>query len=104
MNEKLKSKISAGVISGLFVDKSNFFVIKYLKNNHFTHFKKTSMHSRRMRTAYLLTVSPSMHCAGGVCSWGVSAGGCLPLVPGGCVSHNAMGQTPPMDRILDTHF
>ena len=40
MNEKLKSKISAGVISGLFVDKSNFFVIKYLKNNHFTHFKK----------------------------------------------------------------
>ena len=54
------------------------------------------MHSSRMRTARLLPVSPSMHCAGGVstpggaapggiCSQGSvwSWGGCLPLVLGG---------------------
>ena len=35
------------------------------------------MHSSRLRTAYLLPVSPSMHCTGGVCFWG----GCL--LPGG---------------------
>ena len=28
---------------------------------------ETSMHSSRMRTTRLLPVSPSMHCAGGVC-------------------------------------
>ena len=39
------------------------------------------MHSSRMRTACLLPVSPSMHCAGGVYS-----GGCLPLVWGGVCS------------------
>ena len=74
------------------------------------------MHSSGMRTARLLTVSPSMHCAGGVCPGGrlcpeglstqgdVRPGGCLPLVgrvaasgPGG-VSQHAMGQTPPVDR------
>ena len=45
------------------------------------------MHSSRMRTARLLTVSPSMHCSRGevsapggvVCSGGVYSGGCLLL-------------------------
>ena len=33
---------------------------------------KTRLHSSRMHTARSLTVSPSMHCAGGVCLvWGV---------------------------------
>ena len=62
------------------------------------------MHYSRMRTARLLPVPPSMHCSGGVCSWGVSA-------PGGVCSRACLlprglsAQTPPiMDRILDTHF
>ena len=52
------------------------------------------MHSSRIRTARLLPVSPSMHCAGGVsaprgclllggvCSWGVSAPGGGGIFPG----------------------
>ena len=53
----------------------------------------TRLHSSRMRTARLLPVSPSMHCAGGwgcllpggcTCFW--SRGGYLPLVPGGVCS------------------
>ena len=38
------------------------------------------LHSSRMHTDRLLTVSPSMHCAGGggVCPGGVCRGGCLP--------------------------
>ena len=51
----------------------------------------TSLHSSRMRTAYLLPVSPSMHCAGGVSAPG---GGCLPLVPGGYPSMQ-WGRAPP---------
>ena len=35
------------------------------------------MHSSRMRTARLLPVSPSMHCAGGVSSRGCLLWGCL---------------------------
>ena len=49
------------------------------------------MHSSRIRTARLLPVSPSMHCAGrvsdhcgGVCSGGVSTRGCLSR---GCLPH-----------------
>ena len=46
------------------------------------------MQSSRMRTARLLPVSPSMHCAGGVSApGGVSA-------LGGGVSQHAMRQTP----------
>ena len=66
-----------------------------------------------MRTARLLTVSPSMHCSGGclllggvclggcVCLSGVClpGGRCLPLVPG-CVSQHAMRQTPPLLKIM----
>ena len=38
----------------------------------------TRLHSSRMHTARSLTVSPSMHCAGGVCSQGGAwSGGCL---------------------------
>ena len=53
---------------------------------------KTRLHSSRMHTARSLTVSPSMHCAGGVCLvWGVPGpeGGCLVQRgvpgPGGCL-------------------
>ena len=51
----------------------------------------TRLHSSRMHTACLLTVSSSMHCAGGV---GVSVPGggqCLLL---GVVSQHALRQTP----------
>ena len=44
----------------------------------------TSIHSSRMRTAHFLPVSPSMHCAGGVCSWEVCSGGVS--APGGVYS------------------
>ena len=63
--------------------------------------RSTSMHSGRMRTARLLPVSPSMHCAGGgvVSAWGgllqgewASASGLGWL----CVSQHALGQTPPL--------
>ena len=46
---------------------------------------KTSMHSSRMRTARLLAVSPSMHCAGGSAPGGVCSGG-GGLLPGGVCS------------------
>ena len=52
--------------------------------------EKTRMHSSRMRTARLLTVSRSIR--GGVC-----LGECLP----GGVSQHAMGQTPPVNRMTD---
>ena len=42
--------------------------------------RKTRLHSSRMRTGRVLTVSPSMLCTGG----GVSAPGGVYLVPGGC--------------------
>ena len=86
----------------------------------------TRLHSSRMRTARLLPVSPSMHCAGGglvregvpgprgcllqgvpdprgVCSQGgVCSGGergaCLLSQEGVCVSQHAMGQTPPREQ------
>ena len=50
-----------------------------------------------MRTARLLPVSPSMHCAGGggggICSGGVCSGGRVPASgPGGCVP--ALGGVP----------
>ena len=63
------------------------------------------MHSSRMRTARLLIVTPSMHCAGSGVSTsgprgfrGVSAPGRVSaygLGRGVCVSQHAMGQTPP---------
>ena len=44
---------------------------------------KTRLHSSRMHTARLLTVSPSMHCTGGCLLLGVSASvGCLLLWEG----------------------
>ena len=57
-----------------------------------TYFYSTRLHSSRMHTARSLTVSPSMHCAGGSAS-----GGCL-LPEGGCllqgvVSQHALKQT-----------
>ena len=89
---------------------------------------KTRLHWSRKRTARLLAVSPSMHCAGGyvpggclvpgevsapgggclakggVCSWGcLVQGQCLlqgvpASGPRGCVSQHAMGQTPPCEQ------
>ena len=69
----------------------------------------TRLHSSKMHTARLLTVSPSMHCARGVpgpgrcvcsrgvCSWGVvCSGGCL--VSGGVVSQHALRQTPACEQ------
>ena len=67
----------------------------------------TSKHSSRMRTARLLAVSPSMHCAGKVCSrkggsaprggallpgGGLCSWGCL--LPGGGVSECTEADTP----------
>ena len=52
---------------------------------------ETSMHSSRMPTARLLSVSPSMHCGGDVCLWSwrgiCSWRGRLSLVQGegGCI-------------------
>ena len=85
--------------------KSNFDIALDLPNPKFSsrmrNAPKTSMHSSRMRTARLLPVSPSLHCAGGS-----APGGCLLLrvgsVPGGSasfqggVSQHAMGQTSPL--------
>ena len=47
--------------------------------------KQTRLHSSRMRTARVLTVSPSMLCAGGVSAprGGVCSGGCT--LSGGCL-------------------
>ena len=65
------------------------------------------MHSSRMRTARLLTVSHSIRkgCRPlvGVSALGVSTlGGCLPR--GRCVSQSAMGQTPPPITLPQTSF
>ena len=64
----------------------------------------TCMHSSRMRTARLLTVSqhalcrwgvyPSIHWAGGVCPGGYLSGGYL---PGGCLP-GGLWQTPPCEE------
>ena len=52
---------------------------------------KTRLHSCTMHTACLLTISPSMHCAGGCLVCGVSApGGCL--VQGGAWSGGCLVQ------------
>ena len=52
---------------------------------------KTRSHSSTMHTACLLTISPSMHCAGECLVWGVSApGGCL--VQGGAWSGGCLVQ------------
>ena len=80
------------------------------------------LHSSRMHTARLLTVSPSMHCAGGSpCQGGLLVGGCLlarggvsllgrsALPKGGCllargvVSQHALRQTPPPWTEFLTH-
>ena len=86
----------------------------------------TRLHSSRMHTTRSLTVSPSMHCSGGVCSWRVGVpgpGGCLdprgmpgphggawsPGVPGprgvpglgGGLSQHALRQNPPVNRMTD---
>ena len=57
----------------------------------------TSMHSSRMRTARLLAVSPSMHCAGGVSApvGGVSAPG------GGSAIPACTEADPPVNRMTD---
>ena len=58
-------------------------IIHFLILIHF----KTRLHSSRMHTARLLTVPPSMHCAGGTCPGGCLPGGaCLGVcLPGGCL-------------------
>ena len=82
---------------------------------------QTSMHSSRTRTARLLPVSPSLHCAGGCLPWGSAPEGVCSLVgmllggllsggsaPGwvcfwGCIPA-CNGQTPHFNRILDTRY
>ena len=77
------------------------------------HIPETRLHSSRMLTARLLTVSPSMHCAGVVCSRGVSAPrggvcsrgnvcsrGCL--LPGMGVSQHTLRQTPHVQNFWHT--
>ena len=55
------------------------FIVPYKHRRYISRQRKTyfvtNIYSSRMRTARLLPVSPSMHCAGG--------GGCL--LPGGCL-------------------
>ena len=88
--------------------------------------RQTRLHSSRMRTARVLTVSPSILCMGGVCSggclllgrgvcpqggvsvaWGVccqgvsAAGGVS--APRGVVSQHALRQTPPPWTESQTH-
>ena len=88
---------------------SDRFWKKYFKKH-----SQTRLHSSRMHTAQLLTVSPNMHCTGG----GACSGGCL--VPGGVpgpgglplwregvcswgvVSQHALRQTPPWTEFF-TH-
>ena len=70
----------------------------------------TRLHSSRIHTTHLLTVSSSMHCAGGC----LVPGGCLLLgvsAPRGSawswgvvVSQHALRQIPPVNRILDTRY
>ena len=56
----------------------------------------TRLHSSRMHTSHLLTVSPSMHCMRGVPGpGGPGPGGCLVL---GGVSLHALRQTPPREQ------
>ena len=77
------------MLRGDTVPKSN------LRNVIPNRYHTTSMHTSRMRTACLLPVSPSMHCAGGclllggVCSWGVTAPWGV-SVPGGVYSVGGM--------------
>ena len=93
----------------------------YENQQRFNIQTKTRLHSCRMRTARVLTISPNMLCGRGggsalgggvwsrrgVCSRGVSAlGGCLLLgvsalglsAPGVCVSQHALRQTPPCEQ------
>ena len=61
------------------------------------------LHSSRIHTARLLTVSPSMHCAGGLLRGGcLRSGGCLLLGGGGIPACTEAEHPPPVDRILDT--
>ena len=47
-----------------------------------------------MHTARLLTVSPSMHCTGGACSWGVPALAGVVSAPGGWYPSMHWGRPP----------
>ena len=67
----------------------NLYTLQFIKQN----FLLTRLHSSRMHTVCLLTVSPSMHCAGGVCS-----GGCL--VQGGIPACTEV-DPPTMNRMTD---
>ena len=109
--------------TGLIYNKILILKIRFKK-------KQTSMHSSRMRTARLLPVSPSIHCAGGcllpgeclvlggmsasgpggvsasgpgggVCLWSQGVG-CLPLVRGGSYPSMHWGRHPPVNRMTDT--
>ena len=65
---KLHGQLKKGMNKG--------FIVTYLQ---------TRLHSSRIHTTHLLTISPSMHCTGGACSRGVPGPGeCLLLggVPG----------------------
>ena len=74
-------------------------ICRCTKNN-----SSTSMHSSRMRTARLLPVSPSMHCAGGCLLPGGSAPGRgVCLWSQGGVSQHAMAQTTCPCRQISCH-
>ena len=70
---KLPMAVAATLLGGHLILRPNIF--------------ETRLHSSRMHTAHLLTISPSMHCTGGV----PALGGCLlggvpvPGVGGGCL-------------------
>ena len=105
MNKKPLNKISegrSGHLSLKILDRW-FFIFTVLSSRKL---RKIKLHSSRMHTARLLTVSPSMHCAWGVpalrgaCSrGGVSAPGGGGLLPGRVVSQHALKQTlPPSEQ------
>ena len=79
----------------VFICGTKFVVLTHLHflEREISIFIKQELHSSRMHTARLLTVSPSMHCTGGVCvARGVPCRGVsLPggLLAGGCLARGS---------------
>ena len=75
--------------------------------NNCKHFIQQELHSSRMHTARLFTISPSMHCAGVCLARGVSSLGGVCLARGGCLLCQGGGipacteADPPVNRITD---
>ena len=94
---------------------SEDFCVSYVCVYRFANIQHILLLAWDNKIAFQLTVSASMHCAGGWCAWSqgcawsggvrVSAPGVLlqgGAWSGGVVSQHALRQTPPVNRILDT--